>query len=89
MLQQRQYELTDGARKALKRIIELKTGKGHEHSGNARLVRNIIEKAMRRQAVRLVNKNEITREDLILIEEADIEEAREICIVEDLKKDFL
>lgn len=89
MLQQRQYELTDGARKALKRIIELKTGKGHEHSGNARLVRNIIEKAMRRQAVRLVNKNEITREDLILIEEADIEEAREICIVEDLKKDFV
>lgn len=89
MLQQRQYDLTDGARKALKRIIELKTGKGHEHSGNARLVRNIIEKAMRRQAVRLINKNEITREDLILIEEEDIEEVREISLVEDLKKDFI
>jgi stage V sporulation protein K len=89
MLRQRQYELTEGARKAFKRIIELKTGKGHEHSGNARLVRNIIEKAMRRQAVRLVKKDEITREDLILIEEADIEEAREICAVGDLKKDFV
>lgn len=89
MLRQRQYELTDGARKALKRIVELKTGKGHEHSGNARLVRNIIEKAMRRQAVRLVKKNEITRDDLILIEEADIEEAREMTVLEDLKKDFV
>ena len=89
MLRQRQYELTDGAKKALKRIVELKTGKGHEHSGNARLVRNIIEKAMRRQAVRLVKKDQITREDLILMEEADIEEARKICVVQDLKKDFV
>jgi len=89
MLGQRQYELTDGARRALRRIIELKSGKGHEHSGNARLVRNIIEKSMRRQAVRLVNKSEITREDLILIEEADIEGVREISVVENLKKDFV
>lgn len=89
MLRQRQYELTEGARKALKRIVELKTGKGHEHSGNARLVRNIIEKAMRRQAVRLVKKNELTRDDLIIIEQADIEEAREMCVLEDLKKDFV
>ena len=80
MLKRRQYALSPGAREALKRILELKTGKGHEHSGNARLVRNIIEKAMRRQAVRLVELSDLTRDDLMLIIEEDIEEARELCL---------
>ncbi len=80
MLNKRQYELTPLAREALKRILELRTGKGYEHSGNARLVRNIIEKAMRRQAVRLVKKGDLTREDLILIMEEDIEVAGELCL---------
>jgi len=77
MLKKRQYALSTSAKESLKRILEIKTGKGHEHSGNARLVRNLIEKAMRRQAVRLVNKKEVMREDLMLIEAEDIEEARE------------
>ncbi len=77
MLKKRQYALSTSAKESLKRILEIKTGKGHEHSGNARLVRNLIEKAIRRQAVRLVNKKEATRDDLMLIEAEDIEEARE------------
>ncbi len=77
MLYKRQYKLSPAAREALKRIIELKTGRGHEHSGNARLVRNLIEKAMRRQAVRLVDKKEISKDDLMLITAEDIEDARE------------
>ncbi len=77
MLKKRQYILAAPARETLKRILELKTGKGHEHSGNARLVRNIIEKAMRRQAVRLIKQREISRDDLMLITGEDIEEARE------------
>jgi len=48
---------------------------GHEHSGNARMVRNLIEKAIRLQAVRLVEKKLISRDDLILIIREDIEEA--------------
>jgi len=77
MLSKRQYTLSTAAGEALKRVLELQTGKGYEHSGNARLVRNLIEKAIRKQAVRLINKKEITREDLIQISEEDIEEARE------------
>lgn len=77
MLEKRQYKLTVTARDALKRIIELRTGKGHEHSGNARLVRNIIEKAIRRQAVRLVNRETLTIHDLMEIVKTDIEEVRE------------
>ena len=37
-----------------------------------RVVRNIIEKAVRRQAVRLVSKGQITRNDLIEIVADDI-----------------
>jgi len=87
MLNKRQYNLTPSARDALKRIIELKTGKGYEHSGNARLVRNLIEKSMRRQAVRLVSKSEITVEDLMQITDEDIEEAS--LLSNKAKKEYL
>lgn len=81
MLTKRQYLLSPEAREALKRIIELKTGRGYEYSGNARLVRNLIEKAIRRQAVRLINlQEEVTRDQLQLIEEIDITEARIHCL---------
>ncbi len=80
ILKKRQYSLSESARSALKRIIELHIGKGYEYSGNARLVRNLIEKSIRRQAVRLINKKDITREDLLLIEDSDITEARAQCL---------
>ena len=71
MLQQRQYVLTNGAREELRFFIE-KEQKKHEHSGNARLVRNLIEKAIRRQAVRLLNKKGmLSREDLMSITRED------------------
>ena len=80
MLKRRQYSLSPSAQESLKKIIELKTGRGHEFSGNARLVRNLIEKAIRRQAVRLINKETVTREDLLIIEDSDIIEARIRCL---------
>ncbi len=86
MLEKRQYQLTPAARDALKRIIELRTGKGYEHSGNARLVRNLIEKAMRRQAVRLIGRDEITVADLMQITDDDIEKAHEVLRVNQFTK---
>lgn len=77
MLKKRQYLLEPGARQALREILEVKTGPGNEYSGNARLVRNLIEQAIRRQAVRLVNKIELTREDLMQIKKTDICEVTE------------
>lgn len=55
MLKQKQYVLSNGAREELRYAIE-KEHKRHEHSGNARLVRNMIERAIRRQAVRLLEQ---------------------------------
>lgn len=73
MLQQRQYFLSNGAREEFRFVIE-KEHKRHEHSGNARLVRNIIERAIRRQAVRLLQKNcELSRDDLMVIKKEDLE----------------
>lgn len=45
-----------------------------DNFGNARTVRNIIEKALRRQAVRLVAKTSLTREELMVIEPCDLPE---------------
>ncbi|NPV26039.1 MAG: stage V sporulation protein K [Firmicutes bacterium] len=73
MLTNRQYWLTSEAKATLKQILEKNTGLGHEHSGNARLVRNLIERAIRRQAVRLINQKEVTRDDLVLIRSDDFE----------------
>ncbi len=67
MLTKRQYRLTVDARIELKRVLVDQLINGHQHSGNARLVRNIIEKAIRRQAVRLFKKVEVSREDLLTI----------------------
>ncbi len=75
MLQQRQYNLSNGAREEFRFIID-REHKRHEHSGNARLVRNLIEKAIRRQAVRLLKQdNDLSREELMTITKEDLEGA--------------
>ncbi len=75
MLDKREYVLSASAREELRRVIEKKVTFGHEHSGNARLVRNIVEKAIRCQAVRLVKRGDLGREDLMSICLEDIREA--------------
>ena len=72
MLAKREYKLSVRAYSALKDILLNNNYKNQDRFGNARLVRNLIEKAIRRQAVRLIDLNNVTREDLILIVEDDI-----------------
>jgi len=75
MLEKREYSLTPGAKVELRKLVNNKLIYGHEHSGNARLVRNIIEKAIRRQAVRLVNHHNLGRKELMRITPEDLREA--------------
>lgn len=75
MLERREYRLTDGARRRLHDILEQQIRTGDPHLGNARMVRNLIERAIRRQAVRLVRRPHVSRSDLVLITESDIQEA--------------
>jgi stage V sporulation protein K len=76
MLHKRQYQLTEEAKRELEEIINYNIS-SHEYNGNARLVRNIIEKTIRQQAVRLVGQSRITRNELILITWNDVHLAAE------------
>ncbi|OXT07571.1 stage V sporulation protein K [Thermoanaerobacterium thermosaccharolyticum] len=72
MVKNRQYILTDSAkRKIMKVLINDNTTR---EIGNARLVRNIIERAIRKHAVRIMNKKTITKNDLMIIDSIDIRE---------------
>ncbi|UWG99245.1 AAA family ATPase [Dehalobacter sp. DCM] len=71
MLASRQYEFSLEAKHVFKRTI-LNMSALYPYAGNARLVRNIVEKAIRKQAVRLYRQKDLSREDLILITEEDL-----------------
>lgn len=75
MLKKREYQLTEEAKKELENVLIQKIYIRKEHNGNARLVRNLIEKAIRQQAVRLVKQLQVTRNDLMLISWQDIHHA--------------
>ncbi|MFO7151757.1 MAG: stage V sporulation protein K [Bacillota bacterium] len=79
MVEKRQYKLTPEALLKLEHILkESQKNLNYDKMGNARLVRNLIEKAIRRQALRLINQKQISREDLIYIKSEDIAEIDEI-----------
>lgn len=71
MAKQRQYKLTNNAIMKLKQLLT--TYNDSYNSGNARLVRNIIEKSFRKQALRLKKQSYISKKDLLYIKAEDIE----------------
>jgi stage V sporulation protein K len=72
MLKRRQYHLTHEAREKLRLILDDYLRKGKTNDGNARLVRNIVEKAIRRQATRLVRRSRSTRQELMTLVPEDL-----------------
>ncbi|MGI6097456.1 MAG: AAA family ATPase [Dethiobacteria bacterium] len=77
MVRQREYELTAGAKYYLEKYLKDKARQHYLHFSNARLVRNIIEKALRRQALRLMSVKEPCREELMRITKDDLIAVRE------------
>lgn len=75
MLSGRQYKMDSVARQFLKEILEYRLNHSNLNDGNARLVRNLIERAIRKQAMRLVRTDKLEREDLLTITNKDLEEA--------------
>lgn len=72
MASEKDYNFTNDAADKLKIIIQEEKGV-REHFSNARYVRNVIEKAIRHQAVRLMKRREkITRQILMEISARDI-----------------
>ena len=72
MYNERDYELSSRCRWKLKCILDDFVGNHHPHSGNARYVRNLVEKSVRLQALRLVDREYLNRKNLMLIEEIDL-----------------
>jgi stage V sporulation protein K len=77
MVSERQYRLTDEAKDQLARFLERQRPLWHHNAGNARLVRNLVERGIRRQAMRLVQRGgNPTRDELMLLTWGDLEEIR-------------
>ncbi|KXG76867.1 AAA family ATPase [Thermotalea metallivorans] len=74
IVEKRQYKLSISAKAKLSKLITQKRMEDHVLSGNARLVRNLIERAIRKQAVRLQKTGSFSREDLLTIKGEDIAE---------------
>lgn len=74
MYTERDYELTSGCRWKLKNHLNEFVRQRHPHSGNARYVRNLVEKSIRLQALRIVDQEPLRRKELVTIEEIDLPE---------------
>jgi stage V sporulation protein K len=71
MVGKRQYKLSPDARQKIALILNRKIQSNDYRMGNARLVRNLVESSIRKQAVRLVNKKVVLRDDLITLKGED------------------
>lgn len=72
-LHERQYRLTNEAKWKLKHHLRKQLLRKEPHFANARYVRNIVEKAIRAQSVRLVNAGKFAYNDLIYIDVDDLD----------------
>lgn len=72
MCRQKQYLLSPAAKDRMSCLLAVAAKRSG--FGNARTVRNMVEKAIRQQAVRLVKKEHTTREELMTIEPDDLAE---------------
>ncbi|RDW19561.1 stage V sporulation protein K [Oceanobacillus arenosus] len=73
MVGEREYELTKEAEWELRNQLYKKTGGSVRNFSNARYVRNVIEHAIRMHAVRLLQEERYTSEDLTQITAKDLQ----------------
>jgi stage V sporulation protein K len=72
MLDDREYKLTSEARRKLSNHLKVKVAENEKSFSNGRYVRNIIEKSIRQQAVRLLREGVPDRDSLLTIRASDI-----------------
>lgn len=77
IVRNREYHLTPGAREKIRELLYENAGSGELVMGNARYIRNLVEAAIRKQAVRLAKAKIVTKEALMALERQDIIEALE------------
>lgn len=72
MFQEREYEMTEQAKKKLKHHLEIEMNNPFCTFSNARYVRNMIEQSIRHQAVRLAQQTELTKKELMQVQSDDL-----------------
>ena len=72
MLQEREYFLSRPAKEKLRNHLQQQMLISKTSFGNARYVRNMIEKSIRNQAVRLMKKQHVTKEELMTLRSEDL-----------------
>ena len=72
-LRKAQYTITSDARTVVNSLVEQAVANKDSHFGNARYVRNLFEKILQKQADRLAAMPDVTKEQLSIIEAADVE----------------
>lgn len=72
MLLEREYYLSPGAEESLNQYLKSQISNGRANFSNARLVRNLLERAIRRQALRIVGRPIYSREELMKITREDL-----------------
>jgi stage V sporulation protein K len=75
MWQARQYMLSADARLTLQRLLRTGAVATGGAEGNARALRNLVERSLRCQALRLVERGDRSRDDLSVITSADVSAA--------------
>ncbi|HPF43984.1 MAG TPA: AAA family ATPase [Syntrophomonadaceae bacterium] len=74
MYAEREYQLSSRGRWKLKNELAQFVRSRHPHSGNARYVRNLVEKSIRLQALRIIDRTDLSRRDLMIIDDQDLPE---------------
>lgn len=72
MVKERQYRFSGPARDKLRKHLDQVTRVSREPFGNARYVRNLVEQAIRLQAVRLLKSRYVSKEDLMTLQSDDL-----------------
>lgn len=73
MLKEREYVFSyDAERKLREHLVQIKANKNIKHFSNGRYIRNIIEKSIRAQAMRLLLDNNYDRHELLTIRSIDL-----------------
>ncbi|MDQ0214688.1 stage V sporulation protein K [Oikeobacillus pervagus] len=73
MLKEKEYKLSfDAERKFRDHLIYLKTEKNPTTFSNGRYVRNVIEKSIRSQAMRILMQNHYSRQELMTLRSSDL-----------------
>ncbi len=77
MVKEREYKMTLAARSKLRQLLEEEKRYNPTNFSNARLVRNLIEQAIREHAVRLINSDLPSKEDLMTLTAEDFSQRKE------------